>query len=240
MPLSWIVICLIISFIWKSKSKFFIKLSLGFILFFGNSFILHEVNLIWEPPILTDQNLDQYKAAVVLGGYAYYSPDNDRITFRKSSDRIMQGIRMVQGDYCEHLILSGGSGYLLFPDQKESIYVAAYLQQIGIDQGRVIVESESRNTYENAIQTAEILKERSWKNEPVLLITSAYHMRRAQACFEHQGINIIPYVSEPRTGERIFTLDHLLLPRAENFMSWNILIHEWVGYFSYKLNGYID
>ena len=111
MPMSWIVIALVASFFIKKYSKKLRLAALIILLFFGNSFILNEVKLLWEVPVTLDQNLDHYKYGVVLGGYAYYSPENDRITFAKSGDRLFQGLRLLKTDYVDQLILSGGSGY---------------------------------------------------------------------------------------------------------------------------------
>lgn len=238
-PLSWILIILVSALVIKKKSRRLLLLALVLTYFFGNSFILHEVNLMWEPPVTIDQNLDHYHTAVILGGYAYYSPENDRITIRESGDRLFQGIRLLKGDYVDKLVLSGGSGYLLHPELKESEFISTYLENIGISEEQIIIESGSRNTYENAVATAKILREKGLDKEPILLVTSAYHMRRAQACFEQQGLKVIPYPTEPNIGERMYTPDHLFLPNSESLAYWNRLFHEWFGYIMYKVLGYI-
>ncbi len=46
----------------------------------------------------------------------------------------------------------------------------------------VLIENESSNTVANAVWLAEYAKTRNWKK--VLLLTSAYHMKRAQLIFE--------------------------------------------------------
>lgn len=238
-PLTWIVITLLTALVFRKRRKSILVGALCMTAFFGNSFILHEVNLIWEIPVTQDQDLDHYSAAVILGGYAYYSPENDRITIRESGDRLFQGIKLLQGEYVDHLILSGGSGYLLHPELKESVFISNYLKGIGIDETKIIVESSSRNTFENASETAKLLREKGLDKEPILLVTSAYHMRRAKACFEKQGLKIIPYATDPTVGERMFTPDHLFIPNSESLAYWNRLIHEWFGYIMYLSSGYI-
>lgn len=238
-PLSWVFIALVLALVWKKHRRRFLITGIAFLFVFGNGFLLHEVILWWEVPVKTDQELDHYEVAVVLGGYAYYSPENDRVTLRESGDRLFQGIRLLEEDYVDHLLLSGGSGYVLYPDLKESLYVGAFLDLMGIPKRKVWLESESRNTHENASFTAALLEERGIKDKPIVLITSAYHMRRASACFEKQGIQVIPFPAEPKSGERMFTPDHLFLPSAEAFGIWNRLIHEWIGFVSYRISGYI-
>lgn len=237
--MSWIVIALTSSFFIKRWAKKLRLASLIILLFFGNTIILNEVKLLWDVPITLDQDLDHYKYAVVLGGYAYYSPENDRIAFAKSGDRLFQGLRLLKSDYVDQLILSGGSGYVLFPELKESLYTGSYLEAIDISADEVILESESRNTRENALYTYNLVKENGHENEPIILITSAYHMRRAIATFEKLGLNVIPYPAEPSFSERNYTIDTMILPSASALNEWNVLFHEWMGYVSYSISGYI-
>jgi len=238
MPLSWVMILLVVSFIWRKRARKLRIASVVVLFVFGNGFLLHEVNLLWEVPVTSDEKVGQHQVGVVLGGYAYYSPENDRVIFRNSTDRLMQGLRLLEEGMVNHLILSGGSGYVTQPEMRESLYVGQFLQDLNIPKLDVTLESESRNTRENAMYTAVILQEKGWDKQRIVLITSAYHMRRAKACFEKQGIEVVVFPADPTTGERMFYLDHLLLPSAETFAQWNVLIHEWVGFISYKVMGY--
>jgi uncharacterized SAM-binding protein YcdF (DUF218 family) len=238
MPLLWVVTLLLLSLLKRSWAKRLRWWAVGVLFVFGNGFILQEVNRLWETPITLDQDLEHHKIGVVLGGYAYYSPENDRVTFRSSSDRFLQAIRLLQTGKIEHLILSGGSGYVTMPDQKESIYVGTFLEQMGIATHRYTIEPTSRNTHENALETASILQNKGWEKQAIVLITSAYHMPRARGCFERAGLSVVSYAADPTVGERMYTFDHLFIPSAEALAWWNVILHEWVGYVSYKALGY--
>jgi len=113
-----------------------------------------------------------------------------------------------------------------------------FLLKIGEDRENFLFETESKNTYENAINSAKFLK-RNRPNGKYLLITSGYHMPRAVKCFNKQGIDVTPYSVDHYVGLRRFDPDHLLLPSASAFQRWNILIHEWVGTITYRLMGYL-
>lgn len=208
------------------------------IMIFGNSFLLHEANLLWEVPLTKDAGLEKHKVGIVLGGYAYYNPENDRIVFRENTDRLMQGIRLLKTGKIDKLMLSGGSGLLLKPDMKEALYVREYLDEIGIKNRKLIIESESRNTHENAAQSKDVLDALNLSQDEILLITSARHMRRSRACFEKVGFKVQPYPTDIMTGDREFGIAHLLIPNAYTLQHWNAIFHEWVGYLSYKVTGY--
>lgn len=239
MPISWIAIVLVASFFWRKRSHMLVGVAILMLFFFGNSFIIHEVARLWNTPITANNSLKKYPIGVVLGGYAYFSEKDDRVTFRASSDRLLQALNLLENHVFEKLILSGGSGYLLQPEMREAIYVSSFLSEMGYQTDQILVESESRNTHENAVYCKAILDRELHASDTVLLITSAYHMPRAMACFKKAGIAVVPFATDGFSNERMFTPDHLFLPQTESFMWWNIFLHEWVGYLGYWFAGYI-
>ena len=112
------------------------------------------------------------------------------------------------------------------------------LKSINIPDSAMIIENESKNTYENAVFTKKILD--SLKiNGNFLLVTSGYHMRRSMAVFKKAGYkNLTPYVTNRVSGIRRFSFDHLLIPNQDALFTLQILIHEWLGYLVYKIRGY--
>jgi len=209
------------------------------LLFFSNTFILNEVNRAWEVPPILDQNLSHYSAIVVLGGFSHFDTLDNRLSFGHSSDRFLQGLRLVQNGTADQMIISGGSGLMLAPELKESIFVERYLSEIKVDLDKIWIESDSKNTKENALFTAALLKEKKLDQSPILLCTSGYHMRRSIACFEKAGLTVVPYSADFAAGRRDAWLEQLLIPNAYTLAYWNVLIHEWIGYTSYWVMGYV-
>ena len=90
----------------------------------------------------------------------------------------------------------------------------------GIDPSRVILETKSTNTYENAIYCASLVRPTS--QEHWLLVTGALHMPRAVASFEKAGFHVEPW---PLYGT----------PSEASMVS--SAIHEWIGLIAYRLLG---
>lgn len=220
------------------KKRLLISSFLIFYLF-SNSFIVDEVMRLWEVNPIKEENLKvKYDYIVVLGGaLGYYDTKFNQIGFNYSADRVIQAIRFIKTDKANYLIYSGGDGTLSKSLGKESVILKNYLINMGIPEEKIIIESESRNTYENAKYTAQIIK--SKVDAKVLLITSAFHMRRAMACFKKQGINCDYFPADRKSGKRKFLIDHLFIPNTEALMNWEILMHEFVGYIVYYIIGYI-
>ncbi len=79
------------------------------------------------------------------------------------------------------LVYTGGSGLVLSQEIKEADVVAPLLDMLGIDPTRVMYESDSRNTYENAIHSKVMVMPSA--DETWILVTSAAHMPRAMGSF---------------------------------------------------------
>ncbi|MEO5570284.1 MAG: ElyC/SanA/YdcF family protein, partial [Bacteroidia bacterium] len=86
--------------------------------------------------------------------------------------------------------------------------------------------------------SVEILK-KDFAEQKFLLVTSGYHMRRSLACFKKAGIKADPFSVDEHSGKGQFTVDKILVPDAECLDGWDSLLHEWVGYLSYWIAGYI-
>jgi uncharacterized SAM-binding protein YcdF (DUF218 family) len=134
------------------------------------------------------------------------------------------------------LAFVGGSGYL-HEDGKtpNGVIARRVLQALGIDEKRLIVEDKSRTTFENAVNATEIVKPA--KSENWLLVTSAFHMPRALACFRTQGWNVFPAPSDYSTTPS-FRLD----PRfalTQHLAELSTALHEYFGFLLYWLQGKI-
>ena len=68
-------------------------------------------------------------------------------------------------------------------DVKETMVARRFFAEMGLDSGRVIYEDRSRNTFENAVYTYDLVKPAP--GEKWILITSAYHMARSVGVFRN-------------------------------------------------------
>ena len=109
------------------------------------------------------------------------------------------------------------------------------LERWGIDEKRILVEDQSKNTRENARYSARIVHEHGFKN--VLVVTSAFHMKRAAACFAAVDLPVDLMPVDFRAHERVFTL-RSLLPEAEALAVSSGVVHELAGRLVYRIVGY--
>jgi uncharacterized SAM-binding protein YcdF (DUF218 family) len=239
-PIVWILALLLYSFFSKSekRKRRTMLASILLLLLLSNAFLFDECMRLWEVPAAQHTELQpQYDAAIILSGMITYDHSFDRLQFNRRNDRLMQAIELYRAGRVKKLFFTGGSGSLIHRDKKESHMVKRFLASIGIPEEDILIEDESDNTHENA-QYSKIILMQNFNNGKYLLITSAFHMRRAVACFNKQEIVVTPYSVDRYSGPRKFQLNHLLIPNAETLFNWDSLVHEIVGYLVYKLMGY--
>jgi len=141
----------------------------------------------------------------------------------------------------EAKILSGGSGELLKQTYSTQQKVSEFLFDSGMPKEAIIVESKSRNTRENALFTAHVIDSLNIHPSELVLVTSSFHMRRSVGCFKKVGLDIHPYPVDfyAQSVKDKATLRYLLLPDMEALVGWNYLLHEWIGYVTYWIMGYV-
>lgn len=241
-PAVWIAACFVLALLVRNEKlrKRFVRTGMVLFLVLTNPFIAHRLLLWWEVPSRNAASITQpYDAGIVLGGsMRYYNSETQRVVYGSSVDRMLQAIDLYHGKKIKKIMLNGGSGYVMYKDWKEAAWLAQELYNCCVPDSDVIIENESRNTYQNAVYAANILKSGQYGSR-FLLITSATHMRRSLMCFENAGLRVEPYAVDERSGKGIYTPDRIIVPDAENLNNWDTLIHEWLGIITYKMAGYI-
>lgn len=241
-PFTWIIVLLLLGVFLKNK-KVARRLLIACVcvsLFFSNSFIADEVYGWWEYPVTPDNEITQvYDVGVVLGGgMVTIDAQNNRMTFRNNTDRFLQAMRLYKTGKIKNILLSSGSGSLIYRDMLEASLLKKYMVLIGVPDSVILVDSISDNTYQNAKYSAEILNKK-FPDGKFLLITSSSHMNRALACFKKAGIKTDTYCTNKMMGKRKVDLMKILVPNIEAIGTWDKLIHEIAGYISYSLMGYL-
>lgn len=249
LPTTWLFLFLLY-LIFSERGRRSKRLRWGFVvslLFFTNSFITNELFLWWEEPPTRFAAIkpNQYDLAIVLTGITsdYKSP-RDRIYFHRGADRVLHTARLFEEGKVKNILISGAE----FSRDGELSATDRSLKQIfllcGVPSSAILVEDKSRNTYENAVFSAKIIRQK-FPHAKCLLITSAFHLRRARACFEKAGIDVEVFSTDFYAGDRsavqdlgIVALFEILMPSVEALGRWNIFVKEVIGYTTYRFLGY--
>jgi len=216
--------------------------SLILIFVLGNNYLGSLVFRAWEEKAVPIVEVGHYEVAVILGGFTDVAKEPfDRVHTNGSTDRLLQVVQLYRLGKVKKIMISGGNGNLFKKEGEtiEAVACAKLLNDFRIDSADIILEPNSRNTRENAINTKHILDSLHIPANKVLMSTSAFHMRRAKGCFEKVGFEPFCYPTDIKTyAEAPFAFMNFILPDISSLERWRMLAHEVLGYLVYKMQGY--
>jgi uncharacterized SAM-binding protein YcdF (DUF218 family) len=196
--------------------------------------ILHPLEDRYPPlPVETDLPRDGAAEALVIlgGGTIQGSPEAGEYRDSLSASalkRLVYGFNL-KNRFTGAYVLTGGKVFD-YGQEAEAAVAAGILSLLGLEPKRILTETESRNTWQNARNVAE-----RFGYQKVILVTSAYHMPRSVFCFEKNGIMVIPaptdYYSNRNKSYDLFSF----LPSMDAFFGTWIALHEYLGLVYYRL-----
>ncbi|UZR95112.1 YdcF family protein [Chondrinema litorale] len=195
----------------------------------------------WEVPAKPfSAYTKKYKTGIVLGGVTdVHKLPRDRVFTKQGADRILHAAKLYDLGIIENILVSGGS-FLEDEDAiSEALQMKKILVQCGIPDSAIFVEGNSLNTRENAIESAEILKVK-FPEETHLLITSAFHMKRAMGCFEKVDLNVDAFSTDFYTSDGSLNVNPLesIYPTEESLNITYRVSREVLGFIVYRVLGY--
>jgi uncharacterized SAM-binding protein YcdF (DUF218 family) len=157
---------------------------------------------------------------VVLGGVVNAPKEAAQdYNLSRSADRLLHARRLYRAGKAPWIIVSGGGSEGRVP-------AAA-----------IVREAKSRNTRQNAMLTKVIMEQRGFHR--ILLVTSAFHMKRALATFRAVGIEVIPAPTDFEASAKEFAVLQWL-PDAEALFQATYALKEYIGIVVYRLRGWAE
>jgi len=177
-------------------------------------------------------NIEPADSIVVLSGMirTINSKDGLDYEFGEASDRIFAGINLFKEKKAPKLILTRGK----LP-WSVGIPEGEYLREIainnGISESNILLTKNVENTDQEAKAIKKLLSDDKSK---VLLVTSAFHMPRAQKVFEAAGINVVPFPVDFQKGLSKITFMSFM-PSANALSGTSFFVREMMGRIYYNL-----
>ena len=182
------------------------------------------------------ENVGPVDGIIVLGGVidGLVSSQGGEIALNEAAERLTEAAALAYRVPNARIVISGGDGSLLYEGSDEASYAQRFFTRIGIDPARITLEKQSRNTWENAIFTKRHIQPKP--GERWLLVTSAFHMKRATGVFRAADFPVAPWPVDFRTRG---AEDLLRVPPrpSEGWKRIDMAVREWVGYIAYWATG---
>lgn len=184
-----------------------------------------------------DASRGQPDGIVVLGGSldVDMSAAHGMPVIGGAADRIVGAAALAHRYPNARIVYTGGSPNLISNDAKEADYATALFEGLGVAKSRLILERQSRNTYENAQFSRLVAMPKP--GERWLLVTSAYHMPRSMELFRKAGFPVEAYPVDWQAaaggpgGFGFYVIAHYGLQAVD------IAVREWLGLIAYRIAG---
>jgi uncharacterized SAM-binding protein YcdF (DUF218 family) len=176
--------------------------------------------------------VDTADAIVVLSGMVRTIQTNEVLSyeFGESVDRIFAGIDLFKENKAPSLILTGGKMPWSI-GKPEGEYLRDVAIKYGVPRKNILLTENVQNTDQEAKSVKKILTIDAPK---VILVTSAFHMPRAQKVFEEVGIRIVPFPVDFRNASSKLTFMHFM-PSAKSIWETSFFVKEMIGRTYYNL-----
>lgn len=177
---------------------------------------------------------------IILGGGfdGTVSTARDISEMNRSADRFVEGVILAKKFPDAKILFSGGSASILTENRAGAEIAELMFIDLGIKKSRLILESTSRNTYENAVYSFKNAQPKPWENW--LLITSAFHMPRSLGIYRKIGWkNIIPWPVDYQTRGPADYIKFSPFPN-KTISRTDLAAREWIGLLAYWITGKTD
>lgn len=191
----------------------------------GGEWIARLEDPYWDSPF----EQGRFDLVIVLGGATRSAPWPG-YHLNHAGDRVFLAYRMYQRGLVDHLGSAGVPLYGMGTGHAPSRATEALWLELGIPAASILRLDAGRNTAEEAAAWARVVRERGFRR--VGLVTSAWHMRRAEARFLDAGLAVVPLAADFR-GIRGWAGFHGLIPsqlgaRLVGLAAWEQL-GAWLG-----------
>ena len=178
---------------------------------------------------------DKVAGIIVLGGTLnqHLTASREQPSFTTGGERLTEFLYLARRYPDAKLVFTGGSGSLFQQKLKEAEAAKIFFDRMGLPENRVLYESRSRNPFENAAFSREIVQD--YENGQWVLVTSAIHMPRAVGVFRKRGWNIVPFPVDYYTdGYNSFEIG---FQPIRGLSSLNRVTREVIGLIAYRILG---
>jgi uncharacterized SAM-binding protein YcdF (DUF218 family) len=243
-PANALTACLVLGAVllftrWRRAGRFFVviaalgALAMGYVPI--GAWLLAPLESRFALPAKLPERID---GIIVLGGAidTRQSGVFGQIAVNGRAERLLAFVELGRRHPGAKLVYSGGAGLIRDEPKSEAEIAAPLLAALGLPAERLLLETKSRDTDENARFSRELAKPRP--GETWVLVTSAAHMPRAYGVFTRLGWRVVPYPVDYRCGGEGDEAFGQNLGRGLNLL--NVSLREWLSLAHYYLSGRIE
>lgn len=241
----WLVMVVsVIVLLWRRqrRSAVWVAIPAGLLFLIGSTPLSEILAERMEAPYATGRGVSTEPADVVValgGSHRAAGSGLLEFDFGEAEDRVLAAVELGRRGAAREIVLGGSSQEI---PGKPGVPTMSLVRDWLVSTRLVPPDSTDlgicRNTREEALHFKEVQARKGWKT--VILVTSALHMRRAEATFRKAGINVQPVACDFQVhgvegSGRSFTL----MPGQRRIALLTAYLHEQIGLLAYRWRGWI-
>lgn len=184
---------------------------------------------------LTPEAVEPVQAVVVLSGMTSNIQGKQGVVpeWGDAVDRYFGGVELYAAGKAPRLVFTGGLMPWQGKQEPEGQVLRHMAVSFGVSADAILVSGPAQNTEQESTAVRQLLGP---DVQRIVLVTSAFHMSRAQRLFEQAGFVVTPYPVDFRVAVRAITpMDYL--PDASALLRTDIAVREFLGRGYYALRG---
>lgn len=206
---------------------------------------------VWSMPVFSDwlrgsleshsgdrplERVEPVDAIVVLGGAFTHYRTWRMPNLNAAADRYWAASRLYRAGKADWIIVTGGRRPQPLGGLTEAAAAVMFLEDLGVPGSAILRDDKALTTRDNALHVAAMAQRNEF--ERVLLVTSALHMRRAEAAFFAVGLEVEAFAAdfEVASGKNGGLLRWL--PSASALADSTRAWHEYLGFWLYRWRGW--
>ena len=232
MPLILLFLSIFLGTYFKKKKVIYSSLFLFYIIstpfFSENFFKVVEGQYIK----LEIEKINEVDAIVVLSGSIRINEIKNKYNIEwEDADRFFGGLKLYKEKKSKQIVFTGGKMPYNLTKLSEGDILKKYAIEYGINAEDILVTKDALNTFEESEAVQELLGE----NKSIILVTSAFHMKRAKKLFQQKGFNVTAYKVDYKTAPKVKVNFINLIPSASSLYKTEIGFREILGRLYYSL-----
>ena len=242
--LVWLALLAITFLLWRRRHRGFAACTTALALFvwvIGGTNLSDMLLRALEEPYagVKIEELPAADAIIVLGGALEPSSfEAGQLHLSAAGDRVMMALELLRLQKATALCIGGGAVRVNGEMRSEADCARAAIVERKLTTAEVFSLGVCEDTHDEAQRVLALARKQGWRR--LLLVTSAWHMRRAAATFQTAGLDVIPapcnFLSSLSTGHSPFPIK---LPGHAGFVRTSVWIHEQIGWLEYRRRGWI-
>ena len=239
MPLGVSFSGILLSLLIKSKKLLLASLSILYVFSLGvtSDLLISYVENPYE--IIPLKNVKNSNSIVILSGMRNFTQKKNEVTEWNDPDRFFAGIRLYNQGKSERIIFTDGYNPFYGDQLTEGRLNRKDAISIGIPSSAVFITGKAKNTLQESQELRKLFNKKQFFSNEIILVTSAFHMKRAKKLFERAGFEVLEFpvdFKEKCLKPKLMHNVICFLPNVNSLNYSSIAIREIIGRLIYRAN----